>query len=84
MLHACIFAATAASVFNIAYDRKIAGFADLLGMPESCLSTAMSNRAFWKKIFSFCNRFHLATGAVEQLRLSQAWFTERLAALAST
>jgi hypothetical protein len=86
MLHAWIFAASAGKPFlNIAYDRKIAGFADLLGMSECCLSHSDAELGVLEKRFSSLlqNRFSLSARLERrrnELGLAQTWFAERLAA----
>ena len=86
MLHACIFAATAGKPFlNIAYDRKITGFAELLGMPECCLPHSEAELGVLRERFATLLEKRLTLGdrlerRRSELRLSQAWFAERLAA----
>ncbi|HKU54506.1 MAG TPA: hypothetical protein VJP60_04035, partial [Rhizomicrobium sp.] len=83
---ACIFAAAAGKPFlNIAYDLKIAAFAELLGMSEYCLSHRDAELGVLEKSFAALrhNRFMLGERLErrrDELRLSQAWFAERLVA----
>jgi len=86
MLHASIFAASVGKPFlNIAYDRKNAGFADLMGIPECCLSHSDAELDVLEKRLSSLlrNRFSLSARLEQrrnELGLSQIWFAERLAA----
>jgi hypothetical protein len=86
MLHACIFAAAAGKPFlNIAYDRKSAAFAELLGVTECYLPHSDAGLDVLEKRFSALlqKRFALSDRLERRrniLRLSQTSFAERLAA----
>jgi polysaccharide pyruvyl transferase WcaK-like protein len=86
MLHASIFAAAAGKPFlNIAYDRKTPAFAELMGMPECCLSHSDAELGVLQNRFSALLQNRVSLGERlerrgKELRLAQTWFAERLAA----